>query len=223
LVTSRHILHAVTLALLCAGVAPALATKLDDITCDALKLERTRIETDAIKSDMEKGPEWAKGNLSSDRLKEIEQLIGLQETIAFRCPLPKPLPVDPNDPNAAAAAQVKPGDANTIKPAGTADQAENYFQMAPGLSPSLTGSPPKPPKKAPQVNPAAPQSAPAPAPAAAVKSAKPAVVPAPAKAAVASPPVSKKPKVTDAYVPPPRTGIQPDDVESPELAPAPAQ
>ena len=67
----------------------AHAAKLDDAACDALKVERARLDTDAIKSDMAKGPQWAKDNLTPERLKEIEQLIGLQESIAFRCTLPK--------------------------------------------------------------------------------------------------------------------------------------
>lgn len=241
LATSRHKPGCVVcsvIAAIAAMVAPASAAKLDDITCDALKLERSRIETDAIKSDMEKGPDWAKSNLSSERLKEIEQLIGLQESIAFRCPLPKPLPPDPNDPNAAAAAGQPPGGApQNTQPVPAA--LEDTFSMTPGLSPSLTQSPKKPVPKPPaavvkpptaaiDLKPAVPATGAKPAAASdpAVKTAKPATAPAAGttKAAGATSAISKKPKASDAYVPPPKMGIFPEDQETPEtseLAPTP--
>lgn len=84
---------AAVLALGCCLSGQAFAARLDDEACGTLKAERARLETDALKSDMAKGPQWAKENLSPQRLKEIEQLIGLQENIAFRCPRPKPPPV----------------------------------------------------------------------------------------------------------------------------------
>ena len=107
---------AVFIALACGLSGPARAAKLDGVTCDALKAERARLETEAIKSDMVKGPQWAKDNMSSERLKEIEQLIGLQESIAFRCPLPKPPPPPPGsvakvgDTGKIKAASKKPDD-----------------------------------------------------------------------------------------------------------------
>jgi hypothetical protein len=91
----------------------ALAAKLDPVACDALKAERARVATDALKSDMMKGPEWAKANLSAERLKEIEQLIGLEEGIAFRCPVPKPPP--------AAASVAKAGEDGKKQAAKTSD------------------------------------------------------------------------------------------------------
>lgn len=77
----------------CILSAPAVAARLDDAACDALKVERARIETDALKSDMQKGPVWAKDNVSPERLKEIEQVISLEESIAFRCQQPKSVAV----------------------------------------------------------------------------------------------------------------------------------
>ena len=81
------------LAILSGFAGSADAAKLDEPACTGLKAERARLATDAIKSDMAKGPQWGKENLSSERLKEIEQLIGIEENIAFRCPVPKPPPV----------------------------------------------------------------------------------------------------------------------------------
>ena len=115
----------------------AHAAKLDDAACDALKVERARLESDAIKSDMAKGPQWAKDNLTPERLKEIEQLIGLQESIAFRCTLPKAVP--------APASIAKAGDGTkrdaSIEPG--AIEAATPLTPIPGASPEPSVKPAK--------------------------------------------------------------------------------
>ena len=66
-----------------------------------------------MRAHFNKGPAWAKTNLSADKIEQVRQLIELDETIAFRCRNPKPLPpgsvnTQPAPPVAAAAVPVKP-------------------------------------------------------------------------------------------------------------------
>lgn len=151
----------------------AHAAKLDDAACVALKVERARLETDAIKSDMGKGPQWAKDNLTPERLKEIEQLIGLQESIAFRCKLPKPLPAPASVAKAVEGAKQ---DAASIAPG--AGEATTALTPLPGASPEPVVKPAK-------------------------KSTVTKKALAPAKPTVKSTSTKKsKPKVSDVYVPP---------------------
>jgi len=193
-------------ALICCSSAAALAAKLDEVACDGLKAERARLATEALKSDMAKGPEWAKTNLSKDRLREIEQLIGLEEGIAFRCPLPKPPPVQAN--------AAKPGEAVT----------DTGNKPVPGGAAGLAGETPaapivtKPKKPASQAPASQTNGGGAPAPV--VKKelpskkdtakkepnaadSKPAAKPPVSNAKPQLEPQKPKAKVSDAYVPPP--------------------
>lgn len=69
-------------------LGPAAAAPLDKEACEVLKAEQARLATEALKADMEKGPEWAKANLAPARLKEIQAFIELEEQLTFRCPNP---------------------------------------------------------------------------------------------------------------------------------------
>ncbi len=230
LVDTRYLACVIAAAVLSLSAGAAQATKLDNITCDALKLERSRIETEAIKSDMAKGPEWAKGNLSKDRLGEIELLIGLQENIAFRCPLPRPTP---SAPGAAAAVQApnsepdeEPSSSNANpdgkKPdARKTSKSKNGGQGAGGPNGTTPGSSKVKPldtaKKASQNSEKQIQSPPP-------KSKNSTVImvtPGGKSVEAPPPPAVKKPKVSDAYVPPPRLGEIPGD--APQAAPAPVE
>ena len=122
----RHqaLLHA---ALLLAAPA-ALAAPLDPEACAALKTEHRDLVAAGAKSDMTRGPEWAKANLAPERLGKIERLIAVEEQLSFRCgeqltarpqikepPKPDPAagvasPIPPpkrKDPTAAARAAKK--------------------------------------------------------------------------------------------------------------------
>ena len=48
-------------------VGEALGEPLDKAQCEALRGERTGLAAAGLKSDMEKGAEWAKSNLQPDR------------------------------------------------------------------------------------------------------------------------------------------------------------
>lgn len=59
--------------------------KIDKETCEQLKLEQAKFAASGIAADFERGPEWAKTNLSPDRLREIEHYIILEEQLKFGC------------------------------------------------------------------------------------------------------------------------------------------
>jgi hypothetical protein len=67
--------------------SPALATapKLDAETCNQLRLEHMKYVASGAAADVQRGPEWAKANLSTDKLRDIELFIQLEEQINFGC------------------------------------------------------------------------------------------------------------------------------------------
>jgi len=79
--------YAIVLAALVALPASAHATqpKIDADTCTQLRLEQAKFRQSGILNDMSKGPEWAKANLSPDRLREVEHYIQLDEQVEFGC------------------------------------------------------------------------------------------------------------------------------------------
>lgn len=79
----------IDLALFCAALslaaAPALAAPLGPEACATLKTEYDGLVASGAKSDMDRGPEWAKANLAPDRLGKIERLMTVGEQLSFRC------------------------------------------------------------------------------------------------------------------------------------------
>jgi len=63
----------------------ALAAPLEPEACATLKSEHQSLVAAGAKSDMDRGPEWARANLSPERLGKIERLIAVQEQLSFRC------------------------------------------------------------------------------------------------------------------------------------------
>ncbi|WP_171946458.1 hypothetical protein [Hyphomicrobium sp. CS1GBMeth3] len=72
-------------AMLSLATPTALAAPLDPEACTALKTEHTSLVAAGAKSDMSRGPEWAKTNLAPDRLDKIKRLIAVEEQLSFRC------------------------------------------------------------------------------------------------------------------------------------------
>jgi hypothetical protein len=70
---------------LCAISPGARATKLDKSACNLLNAELAGMVATGIRDDMERGPAWAKANLSAERLSKIRRLIELEEQLEFRC------------------------------------------------------------------------------------------------------------------------------------------
>ncbi|MEO1280635.1 MAG: hypothetical protein AAFV69_02750 [Pseudomonadota bacterium] len=54
-------------------------------TCRAQETEREVLHKTGIVADMNKGPAWAKANLSAQRLSQILRYIHLDEQVKFRC------------------------------------------------------------------------------------------------------------------------------------------
>ncbi len=198
------------LAFACFGSAylsagSALAAKLDDVACDALKAERARLATDALLSDMTKGPEWAKTNLTTDRLKEIEQLIGIEEGIAFRCPVPKPVP-QPGNVAKAGEGKKNAGSKNQDDSLDATDGDKEPAQLLkkqPGsaekpASKDAKSSTAKKPVGQAAVTPPKDQAT-----SKGEKPAEPAKKPSGTGQKQNSPSQKQKAKVSDAYVPPP--------------------
>ncbi len=83
--TMRKALLGMT-ALLATSIASAeAAPKLDKETCEQLKSEQAKFMASGIVEDIQRGAEWGKGNLSPERLREIEHFILLDEQLKFGC------------------------------------------------------------------------------------------------------------------------------------------
>ncbi|MBX9683421.1 MAG: hypothetical protein K2X41_06490 [Hyphomicrobium sp.] len=65
-----------------AGATPA---RLGSATCEGLRSERQRFTQTGIIAELQRGPEWAKANLSPDRLLQIEAYIRIDEDLKFGC------------------------------------------------------------------------------------------------------------------------------------------
>lgn len=170
----------------------AAAERLDKEACEALKAEQARLVEAGAKADMERGPEWAKANLAPDRLKRIERMLEVEDGLAFRCPQPRPAPIEVEAKSAPAAPASKMADeAEGAKPVG----AEKKASVKRKVEPAQTGTASKPKraaavKESPGADAAKAEDAATPTP-----SAKP----APKRKA-------QKPVANDAYSPPPGTG-----------------
>ena len=79
--------RAIAALALCLVPAAGRATqaKIDADTCTAIRLEQIKFRQSGILDDMSKGPEWAKANLPSDRLREVEHYLLLDEQVKFGC------------------------------------------------------------------------------------------------------------------------------------------
>lgn len=108
-------------ALLSALTPASSAGRLQREACEGLKGEQVKLVSAGAKSDMQRGPEWAKANLTPDRLQRIERLIDVEEQLAFRCPQPRPTAKVPAAPQAgsdraspAATAAQQPAEKETV-------------------------------------------------------------------------------------------------------------
>jgi hypothetical protein len=79
-----------TVASVALGASAAWAAPLDEAACTQLKEEHAQLAKGGTKADLDKGPAWAKANLTPERLKEVERYIAVEEQLLFRCPQPKP-------------------------------------------------------------------------------------------------------------------------------------
>lgn len=73
------------IAALCLAAPGAGAAPLTPAECKTLKSEHESLLAAGAKTDMAKGPDWAKKNLTADRLDKIARLITVEEKLSFRC------------------------------------------------------------------------------------------------------------------------------------------
>jgi hypothetical protein len=74
-----------SVATLVLAVRDVGAAPLDAETCGKLNGERLQLEFAGARANMAKGPEWAKGNLSPDAMKQVRRLIDIDAQMLFRC------------------------------------------------------------------------------------------------------------------------------------------
>ncbi|MDX2258140.1 MAG: hypothetical protein NW205_04415 [Hyphomicrobiaceae bacterium] len=65
---------------------PAIAEPAGVRRCRRLESERQALLVKGIKTDMARGPEWARKNLSAQRITEILRFITVDQDLRFRCP-----------------------------------------------------------------------------------------------------------------------------------------
>lgn len=67
-------------------LSPVQAAASDVETCKSYEVEKAELSESGIQSDIEKGAEWGKTNLSPERLRQVRRFIYLEEQLTFRCP-----------------------------------------------------------------------------------------------------------------------------------------
>jgi hypothetical protein len=92
-------------ALLAGSLVAALAAKLDKTACNELSSELAGIVAEGARDDMGRGPDWARSNLSQERLSSIRRLLEVEQQLEFRCGMGrgKALAVKPGKPPAKSA------------------------------------------------------------------------------------------------------------------------
>jgi hypothetical protein len=83
--SSRPLLFLVAVLAALAALTQARAAPLDNETCTKLKLEQGDLENAGVEQSMAKGPEWAKANLTPEKIQQVRRFIELEELIVFRC------------------------------------------------------------------------------------------------------------------------------------------
>jgi hypothetical protein len=121
LLSFRHAVAMALAPLLCAPIgalfsAWATQPKVDPDTCKALRLEQIKFRASGVLDDMSKGPQWAKANLSAEKLREIEHYIQLDEQVKFGCRDAKLSPEAERASEAAARIEIN-SDADPTVPA----------------------------------------------------------------------------------------------------------
>lgn len=155
------------------ATTPGRAGMLDAESCRRHKSEYDTLGASGIREMMAKGPDWAKTNLTKERIEQVRRYLALEEDVRFRCPLGKarpeleaaeseagattPLNADEAAPVAKAppAAQAKP--ARKSKPSAAKTTAEqttpeqgSVATLAPASAADKSGPQPEAPAAAPQ-------------------------------------------------------------------------
>lgn len=65
--------------------ARATPAKLDDQTCKDMRGEKQKFLDSGVLANVERGPAWAKANMSPDQLRQVELFLMLDEQLKFAC------------------------------------------------------------------------------------------------------------------------------------------
>jgi hypothetical protein len=142
-----------------AASAPVRAGMLDADSCRRHKTEYDTLGGSGIREMMAKGPDWAKANLTKERMEQVRRYLALEEDVRFRCPLGKarpeleaaeneagattPLNADETAPAAKAPPAAKP--ARKSKQSATRDTLEqgSATALAPASANGKSGQQPE--------------------------------------------------------------------------------
>lgn len=73
-----------------AGFSPSVHSEpLSPAECEALAAERSLLEGGGAGENIQRGPQWAKDNLTPEQITYIRRLIEVREGLLFRCPRPE--------------------------------------------------------------------------------------------------------------------------------------
>ena len=152
------LIAAVATSALTLSAAVANAAMHDAETCRKLKTEHDSMNASGLREMLAKGPDWAKSNLTKERMEQIKRFLALEEDVRFRCPLGKARPeLEAAESEAGATTALQPGEtapnappaptSATVKPARKAKpqaKAANSELEAQGNGPAGTAAAPKP-------------------------------------------------------------------------------
>ncbi len=81
-------------ALMIAAISgsPSRAGVLDAESCRRHKSEYDTLGASGIREMLTRGPDWAKANLTKERMEQVRRYLALEEDVRFRCPLGKARP-----------------------------------------------------------------------------------------------------------------------------------
>ncbi len=165
------------LVCLAASSGGVWATSLDKSACHDLNTQLAAMLAAGVRDDMERGPEWAKANLTPERLAHVERLIEIEEQLEFRCGInhsrivaKEPATKPAHDKVVIPGPQKKPAHKSSVATKGPAPLASSKPSQAANRPPpkstsSVTPEPAATPKTA-----AAPSASPSPPSAPSAKS-----------------------------------------------------
>lgn len=98
-----------------AGSQSARAGMHDVETCRRIKGEHEALAGSGIRDIMTKGPDWAKTNLTKERLEQVRRFLALEEDVRFRCPLGKARPeLEAAENEAGSTTALQPGEPTPV-------------------------------------------------------------------------------------------------------------
>jgi hypothetical protein len=101
----------VSAVVLSTGSSCARAAMQDAETCRRFKAEQDGFNASGLREIMAKGPEWAKTNLTKERLEQVRRFLKVEEDLRFRCPLGKARPeLEAAESEAGATTALQPGE-----------------------------------------------------------------------------------------------------------------